>query len=438
MEKLKVFLCHASEDKPVARHFHQKLQMEGWIDAWLDEEKILPGDDWHLKITEAVQDSDIVIVFLSSKSTNKRGYVQKELKFALDVALEEPEGAVFIVPIRLDNCTPPRSLIKWQYTDYFPIGQQDFAYTKVLENLENRAISLGLRNANHKKSKGLSPAIRTWAGAEFVLIPKGSFLMGTDKGYSFEQPLHEVNISYDYWMSRFPVTVEQYRKFIDSTDRWKYLWNKDYWDEWEKRKNHPAVNVAWDEAMSYCQWLNNNKNEVLPSGLILRLPTEAEWEKACRGIDGREWAWGDTFDINKCNCKGNDIGTTTPVGSYSPDGDSPYGCADMIGNVMEWVRTQSTSYKYYDINKHEDVTDDLNNSKRIARGGSFDEKAHTCYARSDFDFGITRNEIGFRIVVAPSLGGESYLTSRTFAFWKDMQDKWRMPLNGTLQSLRKK
>ncbi|WKZ39508.1 MAG: SUMF1/EgtB/PvdO family nonheme iron enzyme [Anaerolineales bacterium] len=438
-EKLKVFLCHSSDDKPAVRKFHQKLKLEDWIDSWLDEEKILPGDDWHLKITEAVQNTDIVVVFLSNNSIFKRGYVQRELKFALDVALNEPEGAVFIIPIRLDNCKPPNSLSKWQYTDYFPIGQQDFAYNKVLENLENRAISLGLKNAHHKKSQNLSPAFRTWGNTEFVSIPKGEFIMGTDKGYGYEQPLHKVNIPYDYWMARFPVTVEQYKKFLEATDRWDYLDYRDYWKTWEKKKNHPVVKVAWDEAMSYCQWLNNHKEEVLPSGLIIRLPTEAEWEKAARGTDGREWSWGNEFDVNKCNFKGSNIGTTTPVGSFSPDGDSPYGCADMIGNVLEWVRTQAASYKYYKFENQEDITGNLTEKeKRIVRGGSFDENAGPCYSRTDFHFGTEREDIGFRVVVAPSIGGESSFISQTFAMHKEFQDKLQMPLSGTLQRLRKK
>ena len=81
--KLKVFLCHASEDKPIVRELYKRLKTEDWIDPWLDEEKLLPGQEWDMEIENAVRNSDIVVVCLSIKSTVKRGYVQKELNFAL-------------------------------------------------------------------------------------------------------------------------------------------------------------------------------------------------------------------------------------------------------------------------------------------------------------------------------------------------------------------
>ena len=88
---LKVFLCHASGDKPTVRRLYKRLVMDG-LDAWLDQEKLLPGQDWRLEIPKAVREADVVVICLSNKSITKEGYIQKEIKFALDIADEKPEG----------------------------------------------------------------------------------------------------------------------------------------------------------------------------------------------------------------------------------------------------------------------------------------------------------------------------------------------------------
>lgn len=130
--KLRVFLCHASQDKPVVRELYQRLLAEEWIDPWLDEEKLLPGQDWDLAIEYAVEGADAVIVCLSKNSVNKEGYVQRELRYVLDLALEKPEGKIFIIPLRLEDCQIPRRLRSWQYADYFPYGRRSWAYQKLL------------------------------------------------------------------------------------------------------------------------------------------------------------------------------------------------------------------------------------------------------------------------------------------------------------------
>ena len=115
--KLKVFLCHASDDKPAVRELYQRLSAEDWIDPWLDEEKLLPGQDWDLEIEKAVEETDAVIVCLSTKGVSKEGYVQKEIKIALNAALFMPEDMIFIVPLRLDEGKTPRHLRNIQYID---------------------------------------------------------------------------------------------------------------------------------------------------------------------------------------------------------------------------------------------------------------------------------------------------------------------------------
>lgn len=136
--KLRVFLCHSSQDKPVVRELYQRLLAEGWIDPWLDEEKLLPGQDWDMEIEKAVEAADVVLVCVSSKSVTKEGYIQRELKFALDIALEKPEGTIFIIPLRLDDCELPRRLRSWQYVDYFPTDKRKVSYQRLLRSLQVR------------------------------------------------------------------------------------------------------------------------------------------------------------------------------------------------------------------------------------------------------------------------------------------------------------
>jgi hypothetical protein len=136
--KLHVFLCHSSQDKPIVRELYQRLLTEGWIDPWLDEEKLLPGMDWDLEIEKAVESADAVIVCLSNNSITKEGYVQRELKFALDIALEKPEGTVFVIPLRIDSCEVPRRIRSWQFVDYFPENRKDWSYNRLLKSLKLR------------------------------------------------------------------------------------------------------------------------------------------------------------------------------------------------------------------------------------------------------------------------------------------------------------
>jgi hypothetical protein len=115
---VKVFLCHASEDKPAIRQLHEKLLREGFY-VWLDEKSLLPGQDWKQEISKAVRNSDIVVICLSKMSINKAGFVQKEIRYALDVADEKPENQIFLIPVRLEECHVPERLKDKQWVDLF-------------------------------------------------------------------------------------------------------------------------------------------------------------------------------------------------------------------------------------------------------------------------------------------------------------------------------
>jgi TIR domain-containing protein/trypsin-like peptidase len=120
-QQLKVFLCHSSSDKPTVRRLYQQLRAVNVL-PWLDERDILPGQDWDLEIRLAIRASQAIIVCLSERAVTKRGYVQKEIKNALDIADEQPEGAIFLIPLRLEPCEVPDRLRRWQWVDLF---QQD-------------------------------------------------------------------------------------------------------------------------------------------------------------------------------------------------------------------------------------------------------------------------------------------------------------------------
>ncbi len=112
----KVFLAHASEDKPEVRKIRTRLLTAGH-EAWLDEADLLPGQDWNFEIRKALALTDCVVVCLSQHSVDKIGYVQKEIKRVLDIADEYPEGSIFVIPVRLENCEVPPRLRNWQYVD---------------------------------------------------------------------------------------------------------------------------------------------------------------------------------------------------------------------------------------------------------------------------------------------------------------------------------
>lgn len=135
--KLRVFLCHASQDKSSVRELYNHFLAEGWIDPWLDEGKLLPGQDWRTAIEEAVESSDVVIICLSKNSVNKEGFVQKELRYAREISLEKPDGTIFLIPLRLDECDVPRGLRFIQWTDYFG-KKKEQSYKGLLEALNAR------------------------------------------------------------------------------------------------------------------------------------------------------------------------------------------------------------------------------------------------------------------------------------------------------------
>jgi len=185
-----------------------------------------------------------------------------------------------------------------------------------------------------------------------VQIPAGPFLMGYDKRHPDEGPMHTQVIDHSYWMDKYEVTNAAYHAFVTATGHS----SPDHWQDGAFPPGDdrlPVVYVTWYDAHDYCAWAGK------------RLPTEAEWEKAARGTDGRLFPYGDTFDAKKSNSPQSRIGHLTPVGSF-PTGNSPYGLSDMAGNVWEWT---DSWYQPYPDNSH--ASPNYGEQYKVVRGGSY-------------------------------------------------------------------
>ncbi len=202
---------------------------------------------------------------------------------------------------------------------------------------------------------------------EFVRIPAGEFVMGsTDADHDaegWEKPQHKLRLD-AYLIGKYAVTNAQYAAYAKATGR--------SWSMPRGKERHPVVQVSWDDAMAFCAWVSQ------ATGRKVTLPTEAQWEKAARGTDGRLFPWGNSKpDAAKLNFD-SDVRATTEVGQYSPAGDSPYGVADMAGNVWEWTSSlwgciNSTPTYGYPYKANDGREDRGSRDTRVLRGGGFDD-----------------------------------------------------------------
>ncbi|MCK6626653.1 MAG: formylglycine-generating enzyme family protein [Anaerolineae bacterium] len=259
------------------------------------------------------------------------------------------------------------------------------------------------------KALGLVPAFITKPiHLELVRVPAGKFLMGSDpqkdkNAREEEQPQHQVYVS-EFYIGKYPITNEQYAVFVKAVKHRV----PPFWENGKipiAKENHPVVEVCWGDAVAFCKWLSRE------SGRTLRLPTEAEWEKAARGTDGRIYPWGNQWDSTKLNSGESGWNDTTPVDRYSPQGDSPYGAADMAGNVWEWCTDWYDDKEYYSRAKK--ILKDPEGAKRrvglVVRGGAFMNAASfvRCAVRYGNAPAFWDNSYGFRVVLARPLLSES-------------------------------
>jgi formylglycine-generating enzyme required for sulfatase activity len=193
-----------------------------------------------------------------------------------------------------------------------------------------------------------------------VLIPAGEFLMGAEDGLPDARPMHQTYLS-SYWIDQYEVTNERYRACVLSGVCSPPKDSQAFEDP--RRAQHPATNLTWSQARTFCQWAGR------------RLPTEAEWEKAARGTDGRRYPWGNSVEAVKGRLKGGDLRAggngTVPVGSQ-PETASPYGVFDLVGNVWEWVKDWYAE-DFYTTAPSRDPQGPLRGSFRVLRGGDWSQ-----------------------------------------------------------------
>ncbi len=286
------------------------------------------------------------------------------------------------------------------------------ALAKFNPELANSDIWAALESALRPENDYALKAAASWAWCELgrytelglVKVPAGEFLMGSDKNkdsdaYDNELPQHRLYLP-TFYIARLPVTVGEWRAYCQASGH-----KPEYEVSLQGSDKHPAAFITWHESLAYAQWYG------------YCLPSEAEWEKAARGVDARIYPWGDSWQAGRANTREfwetrpnkwllrlfrREVNAhTTPVGQFSPLGDSPYGCADMSGNVWEWTRSIYQPYPYQPTDGREELNGE---GLRVLRGGSFynPRRDARCAARVRLTPVSWLDIVGFRVgVVSP-------------------------------------
>ena len=395
-----IFLSHATADAEFAHTLAADLRAEGWR-VWIAPESIQPGEKWVEAIDRGLETSGVFVVVLTPAAVASR-WVNTETDAAVEM---QHEGLITFIPLDVTESRPKRLWRQYQYISFR--GSYEVGLDALLRRLDGEPSAPVSLPTTPSPPLPRTPApdrrIHEKTGIELVRIPAGPFLYGSSDADKMardnEKPQRMVDLP-EYWIGRYPVTNAQFARFAAATGHKTTaeqlgqggVWTGSKW-EWVKgsdwrhpggpatsldgKESHPVVQVSWDDAKAFCDWAG------------LALPTEEQWEKAARGMDGRVWPWGNeqpTPTVERCNSNMN-IGTTTPVGNYSPHGDNPFGCADMGGNVWEWTAS------WY-----------VEGQTRVVRGGSWTSPLEQCRCALRRRYNPDRRNAysGFRVLAAPS------------------------------------
>ena len=369
---IQIFLAHAHDDKEVVFELYDRLKKAGYK-PWLDKKNLIPGQNWRSEISRVIKDSQLFIACLSKCSIAKRGFVQKEFRMALSQAAELPSESIYIIPVRLDDCEIPDlrqeeyglNLRDLHWLDYWeddgfdnlekaiahqygPFSLDPIILKKLADSAsahkesikvsnELKAYSVegfsGSKKRQEAKSKlvqieSFSEDLGNGVTLEMVAIPGGTFMMGSPEGegYNKEKPQHEVTLQ-PFLMGKYSVTQAQWREIASLPKV-----NKDLNPElsYFTGNNRPVEQVSWDDAVEFCERLSRKTRR----GYRYRLPSEAEWEYACRAGTTTKYHFGETITDQLANYNRN-LSETTSVGQFMPNS---FGLYDMHGNVMEWCQ----------------------------------------------------------------------------------------------------
>jgi formylglycine-generating enzyme len=405
---VRVFVAYAHEDVAHRDRLVKIMvpwERQGLIKIWADH-KLSGGDVWDKKIKEELERADLILILMSVDAIASEYIHGVELHKALERHLQ---GTVRVVPVIVRICA-------WKEETWLgqvqaiprsgaPIAEHsssDRAWDEVRQQLKEVVDSLRIAvsrpsSVGEVRVTPPAPAVPTlstahnepwhdiWtdkAGLAYVRIAPGKFLMGASKGdreaEGNEKPQHEVETTREFWISRTPVTVGAYRKFVEATHG-----QMPGSPRFAQDDTHPVVNVSWDEAMAYCKWAE------------CRLPTEAEWEYAARGGSPKP-RYGDLDKIAWYDQ--NSGGVTHPVGKLNPNG---YGLHDTLGNVWEWC-SDWYDEKYYRSNPGgwRDPQGPPAGTLRSLRGGSWNDNAWVARVsdRNWFHPEVRFSSLGFRCV----------------------------------------
>lgn len=391
------FVSHAHADNDLCDRYVDALRARG-VDIWYDRNNAQAGHFLDREIEQQLEQRSAFVLLMTQQALDSF-WVQQEL--GAYRGLMGRDRSRLLLPVRIGSCNVPPLLnaLLWIDALAMPFDQAIDAIATALTAMTIATVAappapspqrdtlppLGPASAPAKSAPvlHLTPmslynlGYRGYSvnGVECVLpplclVPAGVFTMGSDKTRDLEArddetPQYPVEVD-DFAIGQHPVTVAEYAcavraKAVREPQTWEYRAIKLDWPKQQTHPDHPVVCVSWHDVVAYATWLAKT------TGQPWRLPSEAEWEKAARGADGRIYPWGDTFDKARCNTSAGRVGTTTPVGSY-PSGESPYHVQDMTGNAWEWTSSLYLLYPYRknDGRENLDPTDN-----RVLRGGSW-------------------------------------------------------------------
>ena len=467
---VQIFLAYAKEDKSQVMELYERLRERGYR-PWLDKKDLLPGQNWREEIPKAIKASHLFIACLSQTSVVKQGYVQREFRLAMSELAHKPPGQIYLIPLRLDACELPDiqldeygvNLRDYQWLDYFEadgfsrleqtisyqfaelLSSQDVSSSEVVssspqgiestvesssktitinqtvierpspeQTFEFEVVWVDKRGEIVKQQKSQVVYVIEDLGngvtLEMVKIPGGVFEMRSasdePERKDSEGSQHRVRVP-SFWMGRYPVTQEQWMAIASMPQV-----NRELMPDPSRFKGDrfPVEYISWNEAVEACERLSAYTSH------LYRLPSEAEWEYACRAGITTPFHFGETMTTDLANYRGTDYDVCS--GSYGdgPDGAyretttavnifpnaNAFGLVDMHGNVWEWC--QDSWHKTYegaptDGSAWQETP--LQNNRRVIRGGSWTDSPRFCrsaYRRLNFPDDLNDN-IGFRVVL---------------------------------------